>query len=243
MQVPRGKGGTGRVAEWGGPTIFLVLGTLFMLIGGLVSFFIAQSGQANAERAEGLLPISGPAFNDGTPGREVLIEGVVSARNRARFRDFVAYYREEYRGTDEDGDDQYELMETVAPALLVDLNGTLVQIARDSYRFDLPHARWQDRPGLEYSVFGDEATSIYYGFVAERSVMAIGTLERGAEGLELQAEFVYGGTRAEYINRERNNVRFAWIFGAIFGGVGAIFVVIGVFWLLNMRRRSMIVRV
>jgi hypothetical protein len=242
MQVPRGKNRVQHKAEWGGPVIFIAMGLLFMLIGGLVASFIAQSAQANAERVERLVPISGPAFNDGTPGREVLIEGVLSERNRARFRDFVAYYREEYRGTDEDGDDKYELMETVAPGLLVDVDGTLVQIARDSYAFDRPHEQWQDRSSLEYNVFSGEATNIYHGFVAERPVLAVGTVQRGLEGLELQAEFVYGGTRAEYIERERSNIGFARIFGVIFGGIGALFAIMGVWWLLHMWRRARIER-
>jgi hypothetical protein len=242
MQTPGGKNRAGTTAEWGGPAIFMALGIMFMLIGGLVSYVIAQSARANVERIERLAPISGPAFNDGTPGREVLIEGVLSERNRARFRDFVAYYRDEYRGQDEDGDDEFERRETVAPGLLVDVDGTLVQIAADTYRFDLPHAEWQDRPRLEYNVFTGEATSVYSGFVAERPVMAIGTLQRGSEGLELRAEFVYGGTRAEYMNRERTSQNMAWIFGAISGGIGALFTVIGAFWLRNVWRQAKIER-
>ncbi|MEI7771845.1 MAG: hypothetical protein WCI67_17770 [Chloroflexales bacterium] len=211
------------------PLIVLgLMGSVFLCIGVVLGTVAARSASAEADRAERLAPASAAALEDSPLGKEILVEGALSARNKPRFRDFVAYTREEYRGSDKDGHAKWSEDERVTPPLLVDLAAGAVQIGNDDYRISGPHATWQEGSTLVWNGLLGEGTKRYRGLVAGRPAMAIGIVRRGAEGAELQAELVFGGTRAAYIAAQRDTARFMPIIGAILGGVGVLLLGIGV---------------
>lgn len=210
---------------------FLVLfGLLFVALGVFMGVFVAGDARASAERAERLTLANAAALEGAPAGAELLVEGQVSPRNQAHFRDFVAYVREEFRGADTNGDEKWAEDERVTPPLLLEAGGA-VRLANADYRLEGPHERWQEE-GLNWSSRTEEGTKRYRGFVAGRPAIAIGTAQPGAEGNELHAELVYGGTRAEYIAGQRASAGiFPWV-GLAVGLAGAAVSFIGA-WVLR----------
>ncbi|HEU4324874.1 MAG TPA: hypothetical protein VFS21_17140 [Roseiflexaceae bacterium] len=218
-----------------GRLFLLGFGLIFVLVGLGLAVVAAGEARAAADRAERLTPLGAAALEDSPPGREVLVEGAVSARNRALFQDMVAYVREEYRGTDSDGDSQWSEDERRTPPLWLDLPGGTARLADDTYTLESPAQRWQEPGGLTWNGFSGEGTKRYRGFRAGDSVVAIGTLVAGQEGPELRAEFVAGGTRASYIASQRSGAAvLPWI-GGIFTLVGAGLMAGGAWLLLRGR--------
>ncbi|NTU80612.1 MAG: hypothetical protein HGA45_14750 [Chloroflexales bacterium] len=210
---------------------FLVLfGLVFVGLGYFFGVTMADQARAGATRAERLAPASAPTVEGAAPGAELLVEGALSARNQAHFRNFVAYVREEFRGADSNGDDKWEEDERITPPLTLEAGG-LVQIANDDYTIAGPHERWQEE-GLNWSSRTEEGTKRYMGLVAGRPAMAIGVVAPGREGNELRAELIYGGTRQEYIAGQRDMARFLPWVGLAVALVGAGVAFIGA-WVLR----------
>src|SRR5690349_7971963 len=110
--------------------IFLIgFGLIFLTIGILLATVGAQQAGAEAERAERLRPLSVAMLDDSQPGREALIEGRISARNPSLFQQFVAYIREEYRGSDDQDREKWEEDERRTPPLLIELADGVVALA------------------------------------------------------------------------------------------------------------------
>jgi hypothetical protein len=208
------------------------MGTIFLAIGIGIGYFASRAAASEAARVEALQPLSANQAERLVIGDEVLVEGVISERNSPSYRQFVAYIREEYQGTDDDGDPRWSEDERITPRLLIEIGevgGTLLQIGNEDYRLEQPHETWQDQEGLNYSLFGDTNTRRYAGLVIGKPITAIGEVQRGSEGPELRAEFVYGGTRAAYIQAQRDDAAFLPWFGFIFGCVGVILLGSGAF--------------
>lgn len=217
-----------------GRVFLLLFGLIFFLIGGGIAIFGTIAVRGEIARAERLTPVSAAAFDDLAPGSEVMIEGVLSQRNKARFRNFVAYRREEYRGSDKDGDPKWSVDEEYKPALLVETSGSIT-IAADRYSIQKPHQTWQEGRGLTWNGVTGEGTKRYSGFVAGLPVMAIGTVQPGSEGNELQANFVFGGSRTDYLADKRTTATFLPWFGGCFAMFGLLFIGIGVVVLIRGR--------
>lgn len=210
---------------------FLTLfGLVFVLVGLFLGFGLAGEARANAQRAAAMEPVGAGALDTLPGGSTVMVEGTLSPRNRARSGEFVAYVRQEFRGADSNGDDKWEVDERVLPPLIVEAGG-VVQVANESYELVGYHERQQEE-GLNWSSRTQEGTKRYYGLVAGRPVMAIGEVGAGPEGNVLLASMVFGGTKAEYIAMEERNAGFLPWFGLLFGVVGAVIMVIGL-WVLR----------
>lgn len=214
--------------------LVLALGLVFVVVGLILGVGVAGAARAAAERAARLEPIGARQLALRGAGEAVLVEGVVSKRNPARFRDFVAYIREEYRGEDDDGDATWAIDERVTPPLLIEAAG-VIQVANSDYQLQGRQARWQESGGLAWNGFTDEGTKRYAGLRADDPVMSIGAAVRGREGVELQAELIYAGTRADYIAEQRGIATWLPWIGLSLGGVGLLLIAIGVVRLLRGR--------
>jgi hypothetical protein len=207
------------------------------LMFGFVAVMLIVSGRDAAREAElvsQLSPLSATVLEDSPPGRTALIEGRISERNQQRFREFVVYVREEYRGSDDDGDPEWYEDERVTPPLLVELTDGRVQIENADYRLEQPPVTWQEDSALRWNGISGEGTKRYTGFVAGDPVTAMGTVVQGREGRALNAEWLYGGSRADYIaDKESDAATLPWIGGAL-GLVSAI--LLGVAGWLLLRR-------
>jgi hypothetical protein len=211
----------------GGKVATFIVGAFFMVIGVVIAIVVTTMAGSAAARAENLEPLSATALESATIGSEALIEGRISRRNQPVFRNFVAYIREEYRGSDDDGDDEWVEDERRTPPLVVEVAGGIIDIG-SGYDIREPHESWTESDILRWNGISGEGTKRYSGLLVERSAMAIGTVAAGSEGRMLQAEFIYGGSRAEYIQGQRTIARFAPWFGGCFCMIGLVIVVSGV---------------
>ncbi len=208
--------------------IFLLFSLVFMGVGIFTGFFLSRDAGEEAERVAAMTPMNRMEVGRVAPGTPALIEAQVSSRNPVKFRSFVAYVREEYHGRDSDGDADWREDERVTPALLLDLNGGLVQIGNTDYRISRYHEKWQESNTLVWNGLKGEGTKRYEGLVAGGQVLVLGTIQKGREGNIIQAEKVFGGTQAEYIEDQRNTARFLPFFGLIFGVIGLFLLWTGV---------------
>jgi hypothetical protein len=185
--------------------VMVVLGVVGLALGVGLGVFVARSAQEEAARAERLVPVGAAALEDAHVGSEVLVEGQISERNPALFREFVAYEREEYRGSDSDGDAEWSRDEIRRPPLLITVGDGFVQVAGETYVLrDMP-VRWQESNVLSWNGLTGEGTKRYQGFAVGNPVVLIGTVVSGSEGNQLQAEFLAGGTRASFMMARRGD--------------------------------------
>jgi hypothetical protein len=208
-----------------------LMGAVFLGVG----LFVGLRGPAESRemiaRAERQAPLDAAAFEESPPGRPAVVAGALSPRNRPRFRDFVAYTREEYHGTDDQDREQWDEDERVTPPLLIDLAGGAVQIGNSDYQLRRAHDTWQDSPGPSYSV--GMGTKRYSGLVAGRPVVIVGTIVAGREGRELRADLIFAGDRAAYIASLREDGWVASLLGGIFGAAGALLIAIALLIILR----------
>ena len=217
-----------------GPIFLIGFGLVFLAIGIVMATVAAQQAGAEATRAERLRPLTLAALDDSQPGREALIEGRISDRNPALFQQLVAYVREEYRGRDDNDREKWEEDERRTPPLLIDVTDGAVPLANDSYALDSPPHTWpESQSSLVWNGFTGQGTKRYRGLQAGDPALAIGTLVAGSEGLELQAERVYGGTRSSYIAERRQTALWMPRIGAIFGVIGAALALAGIWRLVR----------
>lgn len=203
-----------------GKLFLLIFGLVFLFLGVTLGIFGAAGARAEAARAEALAPLTAAALDDKAPGETALVEGTLSTRNPALFRDYVAYTVEEYRGQKSNSSEpRWEREEKVTPPLLVEAGG-IVRVANDDYRIAGQLNNWQESQVLSWNSITNEGTKRYAGLVAGQVVTAIGAVVAGAEGNELQAEVVFGGTRAQYIESQHQSAFWLPIIGGIFGVIG-----------------------
>lgn len=184
---------------------------------------IYSTGAAN--RAERLTPVPAAVLEDSQPGQEVMVEGRVSSLNPAQYGPFVAYVREERqvnvdKGTPVAG--SWKEVERVTPPLLLELPDGPVQIENRSY--NLVGARTVEKPGSGLYRYTD---SRYSGIEAGDHVMAIGSVVAAAERPQIYAEFVYRGSRAQYIGGQRSAVLFGIVGGIVLAVAGGALVAWG----------------
>jgi hypothetical protein len=146
---------------------------------------------------------------------EVLVEGRISERNRQARGALVAYIHERLE-RDTDGDREWEVYGTEAPALLVELSDGRIQVARNYDVMNPPRSERQ----------GDHR---YRGFGYGDQVLVVGTAVRGVELPEIQAEFVSGGTQASYVEGQRTGAIIVLIMGGVFAVVGFFAMAVGLF--------------
>ncbi len=200
----------------------LLIGSLGLCCGLFSGVLFPRLFDADVARVQALDPLSYAAFEDATPGRAALLEGRLSARNPASPEGFVIYTRS-VASLDRDGKRVWRELERVQPPLLLELPGGVARVVGD----------YNLNGSLER--VGDDLTQIE-GLRAGASVMAVGTLVQGQEGVELQADLVAAGTRAAFLASNRAAALFFSIFGWALIGGGALLFVGGLFVLLRLLR-------
>jgi hypothetical protein len=215
--------------------MLLGMGLIFLSVGAIVGLFGTRQAQAHVALIESLSPLSAAALDEQPSGANALVEGVVSPRNRAVFRNFVAYVREELDvTTDSDGDrsESWRSDGRETPRLVIEANG-IVLVGNQSYSIARGHETWYDGATLGFNDRPRDGSQRYHGLLAGRPVVAFGTVVEGPEGKELSAQALFGGTREEYLASQREATAFMPIFGAIFGAIGLLLSAIGGLFLLR----------
>lgn len=214
--------------------ILPAIGLLFASLGALVMFYFAPMFDQAATRVERMSPLTAATLAESPAGQEGLIEGRVSERNPVQFRLFVAYVRYEYRGQDNDNDNESKWVEDerVTPALLLDLPGGRVQLTNSNYGLEGRLVKWQSDPTLTWNSWSGEGTKSYQGLERGNPVLALGTVVEGPTGREFQAEWLYGGAHATYLDDQRTSAQITRWVGLAFLVVGGIIFGLGIWiWL------------
>lgn len=204
--------------------IFGFMGAIFTLIGA-VFIGISYNASAEAARVGAMTPLSVQQLANTPAGSEVIIEGRISERNTGLRDGLVALIERQYRGIECDDNDNRDSCHQVwtetqraTPALWLDITGGRLQISNSDYQLNNPPESWTTTPVL----IEDETLEIS-GFRMGNPVFAAGQISAG-DGVTLHADFIYGGTQADYVASQQSNVFGFFLFGAIFGGIGLVFV-------------------
>jgi hypothetical protein len=213
-----------------------LFGLLFVAIGVGVGL-IGSGGILEAAAQVEALPVirSAGGFEDQEIGREVLVEGQVGPGNQIIIQQYVAYARDEYRGTDEDGDAIWREDERITPALEITMSDGIIRLANEDYTLVGPLTRWQEPGGLIWNGMTNDGTKRYDGIEVGSIATAVGLVAQGSEGPELTARFVAGGDRSAYLAEQRRGAEASRIVGAIMGGIGGLFTLIGLFVIIRRR--------
>lgn len=203
--------------------ILLLLGLIFFVVGvGLAVGFGYWGGQELA-RLKRMEPQSFAALTDARVGREVLLEGRISADMPAQFRDYVAFIHE----VDTDtrlGKESWSEVERVTPPLVIDLADGKARIDNSDYQFGI----------MQTTTEGNDK---YRGVKVSDPVVVLGVLSRNDDGIVITADTLAPGTRASYISNVQTFQIVFIAMGVVFALIGALLGGLGVLAVLRGQRR------
>lgn len=199
--------------------IMLPLATCCGLMGVILAFG-SWDLYRQANRVEAMQPISATALQASPNGQEVLIAGRISAENAPGFGRLVAYEVEQRDDdTDTDSSTDWETIREETPALQIELTDGVVWL----------EAGYQLEQAPTEFIEGERR---YTGFQADDIVLALGVVVEGREGKALDAEFLYGGTQAQYVTEKRELAALLPWCGSPFLLIAGMLVLVGVLWVV-----------
>jgi hypothetical protein len=178
------------------PVVLLAIAFLLALVGGSLAFDVPTS-LARARQVEQM-----PVLDAVTSGQPTWIEGQVDDQTPAVLRDFVAYVREQYRSCGRSSCWIEVARET--PRLVVERVEDTVLIANADYAFDSTAVTVEEAPPSTF-----RGSVQLRGFVVGSPIFAVGRRAEDREMPAIDADFVYAGTRREYIADLRRYARRA----------------------------------
>lgn len=202
------------------------VGLVLGLAGAVVTRYVPGMVAAEHARLVALPSPDARAIGNTPPGTEVIVEGRVAANQPARFREFVAYVKEEEERDAKQRERRgyWKVVEAVTPPLdLVVAQGNL-RIVNDSYGIIFPATRWRDTSKV--------IDTAYSGLVASEAVFVHG--RAATNGIE--AMKVGSGTRASYLATVAGNANVSWWLGVGFQGLGGAMLLAGVAMILSTRK-------
>ena len=200
-----------------GPRIagFIVggIGLLLGVAGFVVWHFVPGMVAAEHARLEALPSPDAISLTDTPAGREVIVEGRIAPDQPARFRNFVAYVKEEEQRDKRERErtGNWKVVETVTPPLhlIVGDDGS-VRVVNANYGVIFAKTQWTDEAQI--------IDTHYSGLVAGEAVFVRGTTAAGG----LEAATVGSGTRASYLAEVAGNAGVAWWLGVGFMALGTL---------------------
>ena len=213
--------------------IFGFIGAIFALIGG--GFLWGHSHTQQEIKTSEQIPLYTVAqLADVPSSTRVAIEGRISEQNLSHFEGLVAYTARQYQGIEcddeddenDDGDHEcdevWQEVERITPGLWLVLPDGRIRLENTDYELLGAPEVWQTTPQLiEYE------TLEYRGFRMGNPVFVIGEA-RTNDGVSLNADFLYGGSRQDYLLSQSNEATlFLWM-GGIFAGIGILFLTVAI---------------
>jgi hypothetical protein len=223
------RGCSGRM----GAIVMILAGILFIIGGISTGIAGARTAREAAERAERLPVMTARDIERSSVGTEMIVEGFIDPRNPTRFRNFVAYIREEYRGLDANDNPDWKEDERWTPPLLIATEDGAVQVANDAYRLEEPPVKWQESDNLSWNSFSGEGTKRYAGFESGSPAMVIGRIVDGVEGRAIEAELIFGGMRDGYVAIQRTTASISPVLGMAAGASGILILPGGIWFLFR----------
>ena len=190
-----------------------LIGLVLAAAGCVVWHFVPGIVAAEHARLEALPSPDAISLGDTPAGREVIVEGRIAPDQPARFRNFVAYVKEEEQRDKKEGDGRgdWKVVETVTPPLrlIVGDDGS-VRVLNANYAITWAKTQWRDTDRI--------IDTNYKGLVARESVFVRGRVATGG----LEAITVGSGTRASYLAQVAGNAGVAWWLGVGFMALGTL---------------------
>jgi hypothetical protein len=145
--------------------------------------------------------------------REVIVEGRIAPDQPVRFRNFVAYKKEEEQRDKKERErsGNWKTVETVTPPLHLIVGGDgSVRVVNANYAVAFAKTQWSDDSQI--------IDTHYSGLVSGEAVFVRGTTAAGG----LEAATVGSGTRASYLATVAGNAGVAWWLGVGFMALGTL---------------------
>jgi hypothetical protein len=163
-------------------------------------------------RLEALPTPDAISLTDTPAGREVIVEGEIATDQRAVFRDFVAYVKNEERRDKRDDDSRGDWMEVerVTPPLELVVDDGVVRVLNTNYAITWAKTQWRDTARV--------IDTNYVGLEAGEAVFVRGRAAAGG----IEAITVGSGTRASYLATVAGNAGVAWWLGVGFMALGTL---------------------
>jgi hypothetical protein len=192
------------------------VGLVLGLAGYVVWRYVPGIVTAEHARLEALPAPDAISLTDIPAGREVIVEGRLAPDQPTRFRDFVAYVKEEERRDKREGDGRgdWKVVERVTPPLHLIVGDGSVRVLNANYAITFARTQWRDTARV--------IDTNYSGLVANEGVFVRGTSVAGG----LEAMTVGSGTRASYLATVAGNAGVAWWLGTGFMALGTLLAVI-----------------
>jgi hypothetical protein len=162
--------------------------TLCIVGGGVMRFGLPLSNNAVA-RARRLQPATVALLRHAPVGAEVLVEGRIAGGNPPLAGSLVSYEQERYRKTYR----SWERYRRQTPPLLLQLSDGIARVANEDYRL------------LDPPAISENDIDRFQGFRPWDTVMVIAHVTGSGDTASLRADFLYGGTRSDYITEQRRN--------------------------------------
>jgi hypothetical protein len=188
-------------------------------------------GMAEAEHAR-LAALPTPdaiSLTDVPPGREVLVEGRIAPDQPVRFRNFVAYVKEEEQRDQRERErsGNWKTVDKITPPLhlIVGDDGS-VRVVNTDYALHFAATQWRDTSRI--------IDTNYSGLVSGEAVFVRGRAAAGG----IEAITVGSGTRASYLAAVAGNAAVGWWLGVGFMAVGTLMVTIALVLFVTAARQA-----
>lgn len=205
------------------------IGLVFGLAGVVLWRYGPGMAAAEHARLEALPAPDAHSLSDTPAGREVIVEGRIAANQPVRFRDFVAYVKEEEQrdARERERTGNWKTVETVTPPLDLVAGEGIVRVVDGSYAIRFTKTRWRDTSKV--------IDTAYAGLIAGEAVFVHGHAAAGG----VDASIVGSGTRASYLATVAGNIAVVWWLGVGFIAVGVLLLTIAtVLFVTAARSRS-----
>jgi hypothetical protein len=194
------------------------VGLVLGLAGAIVWRYVPGMVAAEHARLDALPSPDAHSLGDTPAGREVIVEGRIAPSQPVRFRDFVAYVKEEEQrdAKERERTGNWKTVETVTPPLDLVAGDGIVRVVDDNYAIRFAKTRWHDTSKV--------IDTAYSGLVAGEAVFVHGHAAAGG----LEADIVGSGTRASYLATVAGNIGVMWWLGVGFMIVGGGLVLVAI---------------
>ena len=197
-----------RVQHWSFPLGRTAFGMLLLGFALIIATLFNPSSNALAAQVRQLKPTTRTDLLSGDQRGEILIEGRISRKNEVLAQSLVAYQRTR-AGRDSRNDIVWSLEDIQNPPLQIDLADGSVIVAGN------------------YSLLGSllaklEGDYRYEGFAVGDSVLVIGEALPGNSEMQLSANYIMRGTRAEYTSRSVAALPMLIGLGMFLGGAATL---------------------
>jgi len=180
--------------------------------GFVVWYFVPGMEAAEHARLVALPSPDAISLTDTPAGREVIVEGRIAPDQPVRFRNFVAYRKEEEQRDrkERERSGNWKVVEAVTPPLRLVAGEGIVRVVNGHYSVAFAKTQWRDDSQI--------IDTHYSGLVSGEAVFVRGTTAAGG----LEAAIVGSGTRASYLAMVAGNAGVAWWLGVGFMALGTL---------------------